>query len=100
VRRGAGQLLVGDDGKRSVIGVDEAQEGVERPREGARLDPEDPARLVRPPQATGRDLALPAADMGDPLRLIEMMPRVWLLHGDGSADRHYVGRNSPSIRSS
>ena len=60
-------------GQVPIVRVDEAQEGVQRSGERPGLDAHDPAGLVGPPQVAGRDVPLPAADVGDPLGLFEMV---------------------------
>ena len=73
VRCRVGQLVVAEDGERLVVRVHEAEERLKASGEGAGLDPEDPARLVRPPQVPGHEVSLPAADVGDPLRFVQMV---------------------------
>ncbi len=59
-------------GEVPIVGVDEAEEGVEGSGERSRRDAHDPARLVAPPQLAGDEVPLPAADVRDPLGLFEM----------------------------
>ena len=72
----------------AVVGVDEREVRLKRPCERAWLDPEDPARLVRPAKHACCDIPVPAPDVGDPLRLGKVAARLLRLVAAASiADR-------------
>ena len=101
------RLAVAGVDRGAVVGVDALEEvlvaGLDRPR----LEPVDPEELVRPGDLVLRDVPLPAAEPGEPLRLGELLGRPPQLALDpqllgqvaGDARPRAPSRRSPSCPS-